>query len=241
MNTKETAMRKNAGAENERKNGLFDMLMLVLLFGSLWGLGEALLGNVIRSAGLPVRAAVLTGLGMGLMGAVFGVARKPALLPVTALVTAATMQLAVPVLHCSFLCKANSGLAVVLHGVSLAGVMIFIGGGGRKSALVFGIAGFTAAVLSSVAFYHIGMKLAPCDYLLSFAGEGGLARFMIKEGALWGLLSALMFPAGVAAGTRLAKAVTSWKSRRPGLVYCTSAASVVMCLALIVISVWNGA
>jgi hypothetical protein len=240
MNTKENAMKKNAGTENERNNGLFDMLMLVLMFGSIWGLGEALLGNIIRSAGLPVRAAVLTGLGMGLMGAVFGVARKPLLLPVTALVTAATMQLAVPVLHCSFLCKANSGLAVVLHGVSLAGVIVFMGGG-RKSALVLGIAGFSAAVLSSAAFHYGGLKLAPCDYLLSFAGEGGLARFIAKEGALWGLCSALMLPMGAAAGTRLAKAFTSWKSRRPGLVYGASAVSVVICLALIVASMRNGA
>jgi hypothetical protein len=215
--------------------------MLVLLFGSIWGLSEALLGSAVRSAVLPLRAAILTGIGMGLMGAAFGATRKPALLPAIALVTAATMQLAVPVLQCSFLCRANSGLAVVLHGAWLAGVLSFTGLAGRKSVPAYAIAGFSAAILSSVAFYYGGMKLAPCDYLLSFAGEGGLARFFIKEGAIWAVFSSVLFPAGVAAGAGLNNTVMSWKSRTPGIVYGASAASIAICLALIVLSIRNGA
>lgn len=212
-----------------RRAQLVDVLMAIAVLGSLWGLSEVVLGGAIRAAGLPYRAGILTGVGIGIMGIAVGILRKPSMLAGVALVTILCRQLVVPILHVSVMCKANSCLAVMLEGLTLAGVISLAGRKLDRGYLAQIASGASAALLAAAAFYFIGMRVAPCRYLLSFNRPGGFAAFLAVEGLVWAVFSAILFPAGYWMGSRLRGTVLALRAREPLFYYTTFAALVVCC------------
>jgi len=215
-----------------KKAQLVDVLTAVAVLGSLWGLSEVVVGGAIRAAGLPYRAGILTGIGMGLMAIAVSVFKKPPMLAGIALVAVLCKQLVVPILHVSVMCKANSCLAVMLEGLALAGMVSLAGRRLDRSYLAQIASGASAALLASAAFYFIGMRVAPCRYLLSFNRPGGFVAFLTVEGLVWAVFSAVLFPVGHWAGTRLGDTVFALSARKPSLYYITSVALVVCCWAV---------
>lgn len=217
--------------QNTSQTSWARLLVTVLVIGSLWGFSEVVVGSAIRAAGLPFRAGILTGIGMGLMAVALGASRRPALLPGIAMVTALCHQLAVPILHVSFMCRANSALAVLLEGAALTGVAFLAGRRLAKGIPIQAASGATAALLAAGAFYFVGLRVAPCQYLLSFARSGGLLAFMLAEGLVWAAFSAALVPVGYWAGARLDRAVQTASLKKPARYYLTSAAIIVFCWA----------
>jgi hypothetical protein len=205
-----------------------DLLATILALGSLWGLSEVVLGGAIGAAGLPYRAGILTGIGMGIMGIAISAFRKPLMLAGIALVAILCKQLVVPILHVSVMCEANSCLAVMLEGLALAGVVSLAGRKLDRGHLVPIASGASAALLAAAAFYFIGMQVAPCRYLLSFNRPGGFMAFLAVEGLVWAAFSAMLFPVGYWMGARLRDALLASRMRKP-LFYTTFAAIVVCC------------
>jgi hypothetical protein len=220
---------------NMRSNSIsyLDIIILVVLSGVLWGVTETLLGNILTLGAPSFRAGVLTGTGMAILGLFCGIFRRPGLFPVIAVITAFSVQLAVPILQSSILCKANSSLAILLHAGCLSLMTIMLDRTGRKSIALYSIAGFLSAGLSAVAYYYAGMHLAPCNYLLSFRSSGGIVHFMMKEGALWAVFSSIGYPIGIIAGRYCLGMLSAWKKRSPYGWYLASSAATVAGLALI--------
>ncbi len=54
-----------------------DLLIMVLLFGSLWGLLEATLGGFFHLIHLPQKGAIMAGIGMSVMAAFVATSSKP--------------------------------------------------------------------------------------------------------------------------------------------------------------------
>ena len=222
------------GVEMEMKtNGIkrleaADLLIAILVLGSLWGVSEVVLGGAIKAAGLPYQSGILTGVGMAMMGIAVGVYRKPSMLAGVALVAILCKQLVVPILHVSVMCKANSCLALMLEGLALAGVVSLAGRKLERNHLAQIASGALAALLAAASFYFIGMRVAPCRYLLSFNRPGGLVAFLTVEGLVWAIFSAILFPAGYVVGARLRDTVLALRMRRP-LIYCTTSAALVVC------------
>lgn len=214
-----------------QRTRLADVLVAIAVLGSLWGLAEVVLGGAIRAAGLPYRAAILTGIGLGMMGIAVGIFRKPSMLAGIALVAVLCKQLVVPILHVSVLCKVNSCLAVMLEGFALAGVVSLAGRRLNRGYLARIASGASAAMLAAAAFYLAGMRVAPCRYLLSFNRPGGFAAFLAVEGLAWAVSSAILFPAGYWMGTRLRDAVPALRTRKPSFYYTASAALTLGCWA----------
>jgi len=201
------------------------MLLAIIVLGSLWGLSEVALSSAIRAAGLPFRAGILTGIGVGLLAAAAGAFRRPVLLALVPPITILCKQLVVPILHMSVLCQANSCLAVLLEGLAVAGV-VYLAGRRLDSRLAQAASGAAAALAAAGAFHLLGTWVAPCNYLLSFNGPAGFVRFMLVEGLVWAVFSAAFFPAGYAVGARLRETILAPTSK-PWLYYATSAALVV--------------
>jgi len=198
-------------------------LIAIFLFGSLWGLSEVVLSGAISRAGIPNRSAILVGVGMIIMGIAMGVFRRPLMLLWITIVTILSKQLVVPILHISVMCKINSCLAVLLEGFILAGFVTVL----YKTDLSRMISGGLAALLAAIGFYFIGMRLAPCPYLLSFKGE--LLKFLAKEGLVWAAFSGIFFPVGYRIGARLKTTVITVEIRRPLLYYISSLAVTAAC------------
>ncbi len=192
-----------------------DALLALLALGSLWGLSEVALGQAVRALVPEIRAGVLTGVGMACMGLFIGMTGRPGRLPLLALVTVLATQLCVPLLQCSPLCKANTSLAIVLHGIVLAGTVSLIASGSGSGPVRRGAAAFAAALASATVFYYAGMRLSPCSYLLSFNQPLGLFSFLLREGLVWAAFAAVLYPAGYALGARCAGPLAAYGASRP--------------------------
>ena len=211
---------------NPDQDQLTHALIAILVLGSLWGFSEVVVSAAIGAAGLPYRAAILTGIGMGLMAIAFAVFRKP-LMPVgLAIVAILCKQLVVPILHLPLMCKANSCLAVLLQGLGAAGTTAILKRRLESNAFARISAGPIAAVLSAVAFYSAGMRLAPCQYLLAFQGGPGFVAFLAAEAVPWAVTSAVTFPMGYALGKPLRDRLVVLRSLHPALYYGANAAVV---------------
>lgn len=217
-------------SEQSERTSKKDIMLWILILGSLWGLSEALLGNVMEG-GMPFRAAILTGIGVGIMGIALGIFRRPFILLGIALVTAASKQIAVPLLGSSILCKANSCLAVFLHAAFLVGTATLMAKG-RGSTVRLSLAGFSAMLFSASAFFFAGMRLAPCAYLLSFNHPGGLLAFLTAEGIAWAVLAGVTLPVGYRLGEFLKDGISQFRLR-PLFYYSVSSAIIVCCWAII--------
>ena len=217
-----------------------DLLITTLVLGSLWGFSEVVLGGALAAAGLPYQAGILIGVGMLILGIAISAFKKPLMLAVIALVAIACKQLVVPILHVSIMCKANSCLAVMLAGVALIGVASLAGHKLDKGYPAKIASGAAAALMAATAFYFLGMRVAPCQYLLSFSRAGGFTAFLTNEALMWAVFSVLLFPAGYSIGTRLRDTFPLLRTRNPLHYYAISAALVVSCWATSAIAIAAG-
>jgi hypothetical protein len=192
-----------------------DIILTVLLFGSVWGLSETVFNEALIAWLLPLRAALLTGMGFLIMGTFLGLTSRPALIIWVVLITVAAKEVLVPVLGCSLMCRANSCLAVALQGGLLAAGFALMKNRIPGRAGVQSITALSAAALSAVSFYYSGMHLAPCGYLLSFNQPGGLGLFMQREGLYWALAAAVFFPPGYSAGSLIKSRGQKFYSQYP--------------------------
>lgn len=189
--------------KNTFKSASLDALLIVLMLGSLWGLSEVFLSEIIKKSGLPLRAAILTGVGFMLLGISLVFFKKPKLFPVLAVIAIMIKQLAAPLTCVSFMCKANTCIAVFLQAAALTGAVSLIGSKNMKQKFS---SGFSAGIASGVAFYFIGLCVAPCAYLTSFASFTGFFSFLGKEAFFWALFGGVLFPAGCLLGEKMKSA-----------------------------------
>ena len=210
--------RKSLGSEHQRA----DILVALLVLGSLWGLSEVVLNGAIRAAGLPFRAGILAGVGMFLMGIALGIFKKPLLLIGVGVIAVFCKQLVVPVVGASVLCKANACIALLFQSSALLGVATLMGQRIQSGRIPRVVTGFSAALVASPVFYFVGMRVAPCNYLLSFNRPDGLMAFMVAEGLVWAAFSAVLFPVGWRLGSRLECAIPQVRSLKPALYYGAS-------------------
>ncbi len=194
-----------------------DLFLGILLFGSIWGVFEVVLGAGLQAVNFPLRAGSLLGMGMFTMGVALALYRRPLMLIGIGIVTGLVKLLSIPLLHLSLTCKANSSLAVGLEALALTLVV-----GGLRERVEGGLsmrmgAGALGALLGAGGFYLVGMRVAPCSYLLSLSPLG----FMVREGLSWALFSAILFPVGYLMGRRLQPTLSLLLGEKPSLGYAT--------------------
>ena len=213
---------------SNKSHGRRDIALAIVVLGSIWGLLEVVLGGAMKSASIPYKGDLLTGLGIGAMAVAIAWFRRPLLVVGVAAVAVALKQLAVPILHLPFMCKANSCLAVILAGGALAAAGAVMGGRLYKSRIPRIGAGFSAGLLGSVGFYFIGMRAAPCNYLLSFNRPGGFVAFLGAEGLIWAVLGGVFLPLGYSLGLALEPRVVLLRAARPAAYYA-ALATIIAC------------
>jgi hypothetical protein len=206
-----------------------DVWVGTLVLGSLWGFSEVVVNGAIRATELPYRAGILTGIGIGLMAIAIAMFRKPLMLLGIPIIAVLCKQRVMPILHISAMCKANSCLAVLLEGLALAGAAALVGRNLDRGNAVRVATGASAALLAAGAFHFSGIRLAPCEYLLSFNRPGGFLAFLAAEGVPWAVFSALLFPVGYRIGEWLRGRSSALRLRRPLVYYTTSATLVTSC------------
>jgi len=215
------------------------ILIGILVFGALWGLVEVVLGGALRFGNFPYRAALLTGIGMGaICGVALGIFRKPVMIIGIGITAALIKLLIVPVLNVPVTCMANSSLAVSLEAIALSAVgLIFIKTMNRSVRTQI-LVGASGAFVGSMLFWSIGMYVAPCKYLLSFAGSPG--RWMITESLLWIAFSAVLLPIGYLAGTKMLEKINSMVKTKPLPVYASSISIFIVSVGICALAYYMG-
>jgi hypothetical protein len=219
----------NLGQKKKAAPAVRDIVIALIVLGSVWGFLEVGLGGAMKAGDIPYKGDILTGLGIGLMAIGFAFFRKPLMLIGIAAVAVMVRQMAVPMLHLSFFCKANSSLAVMLGGGALAGSVALAGRRIGTSKVSRVAAGLSAGLMAGASFYFIGMRVAPCRYLMSFSRPGGFVAWMVAEGFIWAGLGAVFFPLGYLVGKRLRDRVLGWRLTSPRLYYAASGAVIACC------------
>jgi len=215
------------------------ILIGILVFGALWGLVEVVLGGALRFGNFPYRAALLTGIGMGaICGVALGIFRKPVMIIGIGITAALIKLLIVPVQNVPVTCMANSSLAVSLEAIALSAVgLIFIKTMNRSVRTQI-LVGASGAFVGSMLFWSIGMYVAPCKYLLSFAGSPG--RWMITESLLWIAFSAVLLPIGYLAGTKMLEKINSMVKMKPLPVYASSISIFIVSVGICALAYYMG-
>ncbi len=224
----------------ESRKKKIDILITILVLGSLWGLSEVILNGIIRQTGIPYRTGILIGVGMGLMGIAVGFFKKYSYLFGIAVVAILCKQLIVPILQVSIMCKANSCLAVIIDSLVLTGAIAVIGSKLNKNLMYRIAGGLIAGFSAAVVFYFAGMKTAPCPSLLTFAGLQGFVLFILNRGLVWMIFSGIFFPAGYLAGNRLKDIVFILRVKKPLVYYAFSGAIVVCCWLAVGLAIASG-
>ena len=206
-----------------------DILLLILVFGSLWGLSEVIFSEFLKQTGIPFRTGILVGMGMGLMGMASGIIKKYFMFMGIAFVAILCKQLVVPILQVSIMCKANSCLAVLINGFTLTGAFFLIGRKLDKNLKFKILTGLIAGFSAAVVFYFAGMRLAPCPNLLSYSHLSGFLSFLFKKGLVWMIFSGVFFPMGYILGERLKNSLKNLRINKPAFYYAVSGTLVVCC------------
>jgi hypothetical protein len=215
---------------------LLHLFISILVFGSLWGLSEVLLGGSLRAANFPYRSGLLTGIGMGIMGASLAITKKWFLPVGIGIIAALVTLLVVPVLHASPLCRANSCLALGLESGSLSLISIIFSKKMGRNLYALVAVGAGAALIASTAFYFAGTHLAPCTYLLSFTA----GSFIIKEGLVWAAFSAILFPLGFIAGQWLTVRAYGLQLKSNRYYYAINAVIAALCWGVCALAISAG-
>ena len=216
------------------------LLITLVILGSIWGLLEVVGGGAMKAGNIPYKGDILTGLGIGTMAVALAMFRRPLGLLLIAAVAIGVKQLAVPILHLTTFCKANSCLAVMLGAGALAGSAALVGPRLRRGISARIATGFSAGLLASISFYFIGMRVAPCRYLMSFNRSGGFVAFMVAEGLIWAALGGVFFPVGYRVGERLREGALDLRLRRPVLYYTASALLIACCWVASAVAIAQG-
>ena len=226
--------------ETDMKAGKMNLLFAMLALGSVCGLLEVIFGGFLHQIKFPYRVALLTGLGFGVIGFGLAIFKKPFMVIWIGLVAVLCKQMVVVILHVSLMCKLNSCLAVLFEYSALSGIAVMTMSRVKENTGIRMLMGGSAALIGSVAFYFIGMQVAPCNYLLSFNHPGGLSAFLINEGLMWAAFSAILFPLGWLIGERFAEKTDVLLARKPQLFYIGTALTTVFCWVICAIAISRG-
>ncbi|OYD13743.1 hypothetical protein CH333_10070 [candidate division WOR-3 bacterium JGI_Cruoil_03_44_89] len=216
-----------------KRQNIARTLIQILLFGSIWGSFEVVLDSGLRTINFPYRAGSLVGIGMLSMGMALAIYKRPSMLIGIGLIAGSFKLLSVPILHIPLSCKANSFIAIGLQAFVLSLVTGSLIKKMDKSIHTRMGVGGLAALVSAAGFYFIGMRVAPCPYLLSFSPLG----FMVREGIIWAIFSAIMLPLGYLVGIRLRQTMVHLLTTRPTFGYAACISISAVCVGISAITI----
>jgi hypothetical protein len=225
---------------SRQKTSTTSLILAIIALGSICGFVEVVLGGLLKQAEFAHRSAILVGLGFAVIAFSLAIFKKPVIAIFIGIIAIMSKNLAVVMLHLPVMCMANSSLAVLLEYGVLGGIAALAMNGMQKNTGNRVLIGGSAAVLSSIAFYFIGMRLAPCNHLLSFNSTVGFFSFLLEESLPWTISAIVLFPIGWLVGDKFASRVPAILDSRPGLYYIGSLLATAVCWTLCAVAISNG-
>ncbi len=219
--------------ESERKgNTLVDMIIFVVIFGSIWGFLEATLGGFLHFVHFPYKGAIMGGIGLSIMTTFVAVGGRATLLVGVGLVAALFKLLDAIILKASIFSQfvVNPATAIMLEAVAFGLIAVPLFRSFRYSVRARVMAGVMAGYLS-IILYAIVASIAGMG---NWAGIGFQERVYqaLVDGTGVAVVGTLLVLAGYVVGSRLRPRFSELRNRQPKLYYVGAAAVVVLCWAI---------
>jgi len=227
--------------ENPKEHGTAQILVGILLFGSIWGLLEATLGGFLHLVIFPNKGAIMSGIGIAIMASALAIYKKPGVLPGIGIVSASFKLLDVWLfsLPINSVHIINPAMAIIFESLAFSLVAVFIVKRMESSILTGVAAGIVCGLISVIAYVYFAIYVTNSP-LFERIGVSSIAEFIAGQGivqaAFWGIL----LPVGYLAGDKLRKKPFSTLFRRVRLYYVTSASIITVCWVISAIAIKAG-
>lgn len=231
-------MKKISG--NKLSVELIQILIGILVFGSIWGLLEATLGGVMHLVNFPNTGAIMSGFGMAVMGIALALYRKPVMLIGVGAIAASFKLLNVWIL----LIPANVPhiinpiAAIILEAAAFSLVTSFLMNLMAKSNYAVVWAAFLAGMLSALSFALVAVYLTHIP-INTRVGMDSVRDFLLVNGLVQSVFAGVSAPIGYMLGRKLATITPNVLRHRP-LYYAVSAFTVLLCWGFSALAVMVG-
>ena len=225
--------------ENRRIKSIH-VIIAILVFGSVWGFVEATLGGFLNMIIFPNKGAIMSGIGVAIMGTALAIYRKPSMLPGIGIVAASFKLLNVWFLFVpiSAIYIINPAMAIILESLVVSLVAAFMMNRIAKNAFAGIGAGFLAGLGSATVYVYFAVYVmnAPLFERMGVSSVGG---FIANQGVVQAAFFSIFLPLGYLVGEKLATKTLSVSISRP-LYYATSAAIICLCWGVSAVVIMAG-
>lgn len=228
-------MLESKKGEMERQD-LTRVIIGILVFGSIWGLFEATLGGFFNLILFPNKGAIMSGIGMAIMGAALAIYRKPAMLPGIGVVAASFKLLNLWLLFVPInaVQVVNPAMAIILESLAFGLVAAFLMNKITRNSLAAVGAGALAGLMSATAYIFFAVFVTHSSQLGRVATTP--QAFISNQGVVQAAFFGIFLPLGCLIGQKLA-AMTLPALKRPSRYYATSAAIVCLCWGISILAI----
>ena len=210
------------------RQGVALLIIGILVFGSIWGFLEATLGGFLHMVIFPNKGAIMSGIGVALMGSALAIYKKPSMLPGIGIVAASFKLLdvwlfALPIASIHII---NPAMAIIFESLAFSLVATFLMNRIAKNAYVGIGAGALTGLVSAIAWVYFAIYVmnAPAyNRVLTTVGA-----YIPNQGVIQAIFLGVFLPLGYLIGEKLVAVIPSALERRP-LYYATSAAVICLC------------
>ena len=225
---------------NAKWQGLASVLVGILVFGSIWGFFEATLGGFLNMIIFPNKGAMMSGIGVAIMGAALAIYRKPGMALGIGIVAASFKLLNVWLLFVpiSAVYIINPAMAIILESLAFSLVTAFVMNKMAKNVFVGVGAGVLAGLLSATAYVYFAVYVMKAP-LFERMGVSSTGEFIANQGVVQAAFFGILLPLGYLLGKRLAVKTSPMLTRR-ALYYGVSAVIICFCWGISAIATMVG-
>ena len=232
-------MTTNIKSKQIDRQGAIQILIGILVFGSVWGFLEATLGGFLHMIIFPNKGAIMGGIGVAIMASALAIYKKPGMLPGIGIIAALFKLLdvwlfALPIASIHII---NPAMAIIFESLAFSLVATFMMNRIARNAFVGVGAGVLAGLISAIAWVYFAIYVmnAPAYARVVFTAGG----FITNQGVLQAAFSAILLPVGYLVGEKLAVKTPPVLARRP-VYYAVSASTVVFCWGISALAIGAG-
>ena len=233
-------MREDTENRLGKQRNLVHLIIGILVFGSIWGFFEATLGGFLNMIIFPKKGAIMSGIGVAIMGTALAIYKKPGMLPGIGIVAASFKLLNVWFLFVPIgaVHIVNPAMAIIFESLAFSLVAAFLMKRIAKNASVGVGAGILAGLMSATAYVYFAVHImhAPLFERMGVSSVGG---FIANQGVVQAAFFGVLLPVGYLIGEKLSAKTLSVPLGRP-LYYATSAATICLCWGISAIAVTAG-
>ncbi|MFC1933555.1 hypothetical protein ACFLXX_00175 [Chloroflexota bacterium] len=221
-------MMKDARNRLGKQQGVIRLIIGILVFGSIWGFLEATLGGFLHMIIFPNKGAIMSGIGVALMGAALAIYKKPGMSLGIGIIAASFKLLDVWIfsLPITSIHIINPAMAIIFESLAFSLVAVYVMKRMARNAFVGVGAGVLAGLVSAIAWVYFAIYVmnAPAYARVVFTAGG----FIANQGVIQAVFFGVFLPMGYLLGEKLAVKTPPLLTRRP-LYYATSAATIALC------------